>query len=104
MGGWPTIWKPLTISFNSANLEPGSIGSSLSLKLENVGSGIVGFDHVTVTKSSVCKDNKGEFKVDGLKRKKKCGWVGKKRKKRCKKTSEGTKLSEICPKMCRQCT
>jgi hypothetical protein len=48
-----------------------------------------------------CVDD-AEFRFKN-KAKKNCAWVGKKRRKRCKKRWDGARLSEICPQACRAC-
>lgn len=47
--GWPTIWTKIELTFASSQLESSLIGSSLFLKLESAGSGVVGFDGVEFT-------------------------------------------------------
>lgn len=55
-----------------------------------------------------CKNRKGRFAVEGIEKKKRCGWAKRKkiREARCDKTSPssgGKKVSEICPAACGLC-
>ena len=46
---WPTIWTPITLTFN-ADDHPAAIGEQLGISLRNTGSGSnAAFDHVSLT-------------------------------------------------------
>ena len=48
VNGWPTIWTPITVTFNS-NDYPASIGQTLGISLRNTGSGsYAAFDNVSL--------------------------------------------------------
>jgi len=51
-----------------------------------------------------CEDKKGKFRVKGLRKLKKCKWVGKNSARCNRKAEDGNKLlSEVCPKACGKC-
>ena len=48
---WPTIWTPITVTFN-ADDHPDAIGQTLGISLRNTASGsTAAFDYVTLTVS-----------------------------------------------------